>query len=182
MLHSPHDPQTRHLSLRHSTPQALARPRPPPRTSERPDALPRLRAATRLGDHAPTTQPRAGPRGASRTRRARHHRQRPRHMPPMQPEARLQTHPTPAQADPGPHRRRYPMVNVTYPRPITDWMGRTIRTEVPETPGTHTPECGEHHTREQYLPLDKGRYPLPQQPGTPRGPSEIPPWGTRNRP
>lgn len=66
------------------------------------------------------------------------------------------------------------MVNTTYPKRITDWFGRTIRTEVPGTATTHA--------RNQYLPLDKGRYPLPRPPGTPRGPSEIPPWGTRNHP
>lgn len=74
------------------------------------------------------------------------------------------------------------MVNTTYPKPIREWMGRTIRTEVPETPGTRisdvanlTPEMETYH-------LTRGRYPLPQQPGTPRGPSEIPPWGIRNHP
>lgn len=74
------------------------------------------------------------------------------------------------------------MVNTTYPKPVREWMGRTIRTEVPETPGTSisdvanlTPEMETYH-------LTRGGIPSPQQPGTPRGPSEIPPWGTRNHP
>ena len=46
------------------------------------------------------------------------------------------------------------MVNTTYPKPITDWMGHTIRTEVPrtETPdalnvANLTPEMETYHLR-----------------------------------
>ena len=51
------------------------------------------------------------------------------------------------------------MVNAAYPKPITDWTGRTIRTEVPrtETPGVLnvanlTPEMETYHLTRGGIP------------------------------
>lgn len=67
------------------------------------------------------------------------------------------------------------MVNATYPKPITDWMGRTIRTEVPETPGTSisdvanlTPEMETYH-------LTRGGIPSPNNQEHPEAQAKYPP-------
>ena len=74
------------------------------------------------------------------------------------------------------------MVNTTYPKLIREWLGQTIRTEVPGTATTHTPNVANLTPETETYHLTRGGIPSPRLPGTPRGPSEIPPWGTRNRP
>ena len=67
------------------------------------------------------------------------------------------------------------MVNATYPKPITDWMGRTIRTEVPrtETSGVLnvanlTPEMETYH-------LTRGGIPSPNNQEHPEAQAKYPP-------
>nr|DAP23425.1 MAG TPA: hypothetical protein [Caudoviricetes sp.] len=67
------------------------------------------------------------------------------------------------------------MVNTTYPKPNTDWIGRTIRTEVPETPGTSisdvanlTPEMETYH-------LTRGGIPSPNNQEHPEAQAKYPP-------
>ena len=67
------------------------------------------------------------------------------------------------------------MVNATYPKPVREWMGRTIRTEVPETPGTHisdvanlTPEMETYH-------LTRGGTPSPNNQEHPEAQAKYPP-------
>nr|DAX80523.1 MAG TPA: hypothetical protein [Caudoviricetes sp.] len=67
------------------------------------------------------------------------------------------------------------MVNATYPKPITDWMGRTIRTEVPrtETSGVLnvanlTPEMETYH-------LTRGGIPSPSNQEHPEAQAKYPP-------
>ncbi len=67
------------------------------------------------------------------------------------------------------------MVNTTYPKPITDWTARTIRTEAPrtETPSTPnetntTPETGAYH-------LTRGSIPHPNSQEHPEAQAKYPP-------
>ena len=67
------------------------------------------------------------------------------------------------------------MVNTTYPKPVREWMGRTIRTEVPETPGTSisavanlTPEMETYH-------LTRGGIPSPNNQEHPEAQAKYPP-------
>lgn len=71
-------------------------------------------------------------------------------------------------------------------KPITDWWGNVIRYEEVPTgadPAEPTPQnvANTIHGSNTYH-LTRGGIPPPRPPGTPRGPSEIPPWGTRNHP
>ena len=73
------------------------------------------------------------------------------------------------------------MVNTTYPKPITDWMGWTIRTEVPETPGTRisdvanlTPEMETYHLTRGGIPSPVPREHPEAQAKYPSGVSPIP--------
>lgn len=67
------------------------------------------------------------------------------------------------------------MVNTTYPKSIREWTGRTIRTEVPETPGTRisdvanlTPEMETYH-------LTRGGIPSPNNQEHPEAQAKYPP-------
>ena len=67
------------------------------------------------------------------------------------------------------------MVNTTYPKPITDWMGRTIRTEVPRTETSDvlnvanlTPEMETYH-------LTRGSIPSPNNQEHPEAQAKYPP-------
>jgi hypothetical protein len=60
------------------------------------------------------------------------------------------------------------MVNATYPKPITDWMGRTIRTEVPRTATTHTPDVANLTTEMETYHLTRGGIPSPTARNTQR--------------
>lgn len=67
------------------------------------------------------------------------------------------------------------MVNTTYPKPITDWMGRTIRTELPgiETSSALnvanlTPETNTYH-------LTRGGIPSPVFQEHPEAQAKYPP-------
>ena len=67
------------------------------------------------------------------------------------------------------------MVNTTHPKPIREWMGQTIRTEVPrtETPGAlnvanTTPKTGSRH-------LTRGGIPSPNNQEHPEAQAKYPP-------
>lgn len=67
------------------------------------------------------------------------------------------------------------MVNTTYPKPVREWMGRTIRTEVPrtETSGVLnvanlTPEMETYH-------LTRGGIPSPNSQEHPEAQAKYPP-------
>lgn len=67
------------------------------------------------------------------------------------------------------------MVNTTYPKPVREWMGRTIRTEVPrtETSGVLnvanlTPEMETYH-------LTRGGIPSPNNQEHPEAQAKYPP-------
>ena len=74
------------------------------------------------------------------------------------------------------------MVNTTYPKPITDWMGHTIRTEVPgtETSGALnvanlTPEMETYH-------LTRGGIPSPNSQEHPEAQAKYPPGVSETTP
>lgn len=67
------------------------------------------------------------------------------------------------------------MVNATYPKTITDWMGRTIRTEVPETPGTHTPNVANLTPEMETYHLTRGGIPSPNSQEHPEAQAKYPP-------
>ena len=67
------------------------------------------------------------------------------------------------------------MVNTTHPKPIREWMGQTIRTEVPRTETSGdlnvanlTPETGAHH-------LTRGSIPHPNNQEHPEAQAKYPP-------
>lgn len=67
------------------------------------------------------------------------------------------------------------MVNTAYPKPIIDWMGRTIRTEVPRTETSSamnvanlTPEMETYH-------LTRGGIPSPNNQEHPEAQAKYPP-------
>lgn len=67
------------------------------------------------------------------------------------------------------------MVNTTYPKPITDWMGRTIRTEVPRTATAHAPDVA-NTTRGIYTyHLTRGGIPSPNSQEHPEAQAKYPP-------
>ena len=67
------------------------------------------------------------------------------------------------------------MVNTTYPKPITDWMGRTIRTEVPETPGTSIPDVANTTRGINTYHLTRGGIPSPNNQEHPEAQAKYPP-------
>lgn len=67
------------------------------------------------------------------------------------------------------------MVNTTYPKPITDWMGRTIRTEVPETPGTSIPDVANLTPEMETYHLTRGGIPSPVSQEHPEAQAKYPP-------
>ena len=60
------------------------------------------------------------------------------------------------------------MVNTTYPKPITDWMGRTIRTEVPRTATTRAPDVANTTRGINTYHLTRGGIPSPTPRNTQR--------------
>ncbi len=67
------------------------------------------------------------------------------------------------------------MVNATYPKPVREWMGRTIRTEVPRTETSDvlnaanlTPEMETYH-------LTRGGIPSPVSQEHPEAQAKYPP-------
>lgn len=67
------------------------------------------------------------------------------------------------------------MVNATYPKPITDWMGRTIRTEVPRTATTHAPDVANHTPKTNIYHLTRGGIPSPNNQEHPEAQAKYPP-------
>lgn len=67
------------------------------------------------------------------------------------------------------------MVNTTYPKLITDWMGRTIRTEVPRTATTHAPDVANPTRRIDTYHLTRGGIPSPVSPEHPEAQAKYPP-------
>lgn len=67
------------------------------------------------------------------------------------------------------------MVNATYPKPITDWMGRTIRTEVPGTTTTHTPDVANLTPEMETYHLTRGGIPSPNNQEHPEAQAKYPP-------
>lgn len=67
------------------------------------------------------------------------------------------------------------MVNTTYPKPITDWMGRTIRTEVPRTAASRTPDVANTTCRINPYHLTRGGIPSPNNQEHPEAQAKYPP-------
>lgn len=67
------------------------------------------------------------------------------------------------------------MVNTTYPKPITDWMGRTIRTEVPRTATSHTPDVANTTCGINPYHLTRGGIPSPAPQKHPEAQAKYPP-------
>ena len=67
------------------------------------------------------------------------------------------------------------MVNATYPKPITDWLGRTIRTEVPRTATTHTPDVANLTPEMETYHLTRGGIPSPNNQEHPEAQAKYPP-------
>jgi hypothetical protein len=67
------------------------------------------------------------------------------------------------------------MVNTTYPKPITDWMGRTIRTEVPRTAASRTPDVANLTPETNTYHLTRGGIPSPVSQEHPEAQAKYPP-------
>lgn len=67
------------------------------------------------------------------------------------------------------------MVNTTYPKPVREWMGRTIRTEVPETPGTCIPDVANLTPEMETYHLTRGGIPSPVSQEHPEAQAKYPP-------
>ena len=67
------------------------------------------------------------------------------------------------------------MVNTTYPKPITDWMGRTIRTEVPRTAASRTPDVANTTCGINPYHLTRGGIPSPVSQEHPEAQAKYPP-------
>ena len=67
------------------------------------------------------------------------------------------------------------MVNATYPKPIREWMGRTIRTEVPRTATTHIPNVANHTPKTNTYHLTRGGIPSPVPQEHPEAQAKYPP-------
>ena len=74
------------------------------------------------------------------------------------------------------------MVNATYPKPVREWMGRTIRTEVPGTATTSTPDVANLTPKVETYHLTRGGTPSPVSQEHPEAQAKYPPGGTRNHP
>ena len=67
------------------------------------------------------------------------------------------------------------MVNATYPKPIHEQTGRTIRTEAPETPGTSTPNVANTTCGITANHLTRGGTPHPNKQEHPEAQAKYPP-------
>lgn len=67
------------------------------------------------------------------------------------------------------------MVNTAYPKPITDWMGRTIRTELPKTATTSVPDVANPTRRINTYHLTRGGIPSPIPQEHPEAQAKYPP-------
>lgn len=67
------------------------------------------------------------------------------------------------------------MVNATYPKPVREWMGRTIRTEVPRTTTTHVPDVANLTPEMETYHLTRGGIPSPNNQEHPEAQAKYPP-------
>lgn len=67
------------------------------------------------------------------------------------------------------------MVNATYPKPVREWMGRTIRTEVPRTATTHVPDVANTTRGINTYHLTRGGIPSPIPQEHPEAQAKYPP-------
>lgn len=74
------------------------------------------------------------------------------------------------------------MVNTTYPKPIREWMGQTIRTEVPGTATTHTPDVANHTPETNIYHLTRGGIPSPIPQEHPEAQAKYPPGVSETTP
>lgn len=74
------------------------------------------------------------------------------------------------------------MVNTTYSKPIREWLGRTIRTEVPRTATTHTPDVANLTPEKETYHLTRGRIPSPVSQEHPEAQAKYPPGVSETTP
>lgn len=67
------------------------------------------------------------------------------------------------------------MVNTTYPKPIREWTGSTIRTEVPGTATTSTPDVANPTPEMETYHLTRGGIPSPAPQEHPEAQAKYPP-------
>ena len=67
------------------------------------------------------------------------------------------------------------MVNATYPKPVREWTGRTIRTEVPGTAATHVPDVANLTPEMETYRLTRGGIPSPVPQEHPEAQAKYPP-------
>lgn len=67
------------------------------------------------------------------------------------------------------------MVNAAYPKPITDWMGRTIRTEVPRTETSDVLNEANLTPEMETYRLTRGGIPSPNNQEHPEAQAKYPP-------
>ena len=67
------------------------------------------------------------------------------------------------------------MVNTTNPKPIREWMGQAIRTEVPRTATTHTPDVANLTPEMETYHLTRGGIPSPVPQEHPEAQAKYPP-------
>ena len=67
------------------------------------------------------------------------------------------------------------MVNATYPKPIREWMGRTIRTEVPRTETSNVLNVANLTPKMETYHLTRGGIPSPVSQEHPEAQAKYPP-------
>lgn len=67
------------------------------------------------------------------------------------------------------------MVNATEPKPAREWMGRTIRAEVPRTATTHVPDVANLTPKMETYHLTRGGIPSPNNQEHPEAQAKYPP-------
>ena len=67
------------------------------------------------------------------------------------------------------------MVNTTYPKPVREWMGRTIRTELPGTAATSVPDVANLTPETNTYRLTRGGIPSPNNQEHPEAQAKYPP-------
>nr|DAV76264.1 MAG TPA: hypothetical protein [Caudoviricetes sp.] len=67
------------------------------------------------------------------------------------------------------------MVNTTYPKPLREWTGRTIRTEVPGTATAHAPDVANLTPETNTYHLTRGGIPSPNNQEHPEAQAKYPP-------
>ncbi len=67
------------------------------------------------------------------------------------------------------------MVNTTYPKPVREWMGRTIRTEVPRTETSGVLNVANLTPEMETYRLTRGGIPSPNNQEHPEAQAKYPP-------